>query len=183
MPSSLGLVGLTNYYDVLQVSPAALDDGDNATLTLKRAYHRALLKHHPDKKSQIPSRGSVSAFTVDEICAAFAVLSDPRRRAEYDQARRLNASVAGNDTLGGLRTEFQTGIEVADLDDLDSDAAAGEWFRACRCGNPRGFRVTEPDLEDAAEIGEVMVGCQDCSLWLRVHFAVIDGEAEEQKGQ
>lgn len=47
---------------------------------------------------------------------------------------------------------------------------------------PRGYVFGEGDLEEAADFGEVMVGCLDCSLWLRVHFAVMeedDGDGEE----
>lgn len=40
----------------------------------------------------------------------------------------------------------------------------------------------EDDLEEAADYGEVMVGCLDCSLWLRVHFAVVDGEEDGDRG-
>jgi curved DNA-binding protein CbpA len=52
------------------------------------------------------------------------------------------------------------------------------WYRSCRCGNPRGYHFTEADLEEAADLGELMVGCADCSLWLRVHFAVLEDDDE-----
>jgi hypothetical protein len=34
----------------------------------------------------------------------------------------------------------------------------------------------EADLIEVEDDGELMVGCQDCSLWLKVHFAVVDDE-------
>lgn len=72
-----------------------------------------------------------------------------------------------------------------DLDDLDSDesAATGEttWFKPCRCGNERGFVFGEADLEEAGDLGELIVGCQDCSLWLRVCFAIVEEEEEEEE--
>lgn len=70
-----------------------------------------------------------------------------------------------------------------DLDDLDYDPVREEWFRSCRCGNNRGYRFEEGDLEEAADFGEVMVGCQDCSLWLRVRFAVVDDDEDGNDGR
>lgn len=48
------------------------------------------------------------------------------------------------------------------------------WFRACRCGQQRGFVVTETELEACAADGEILTECRGCSLWLRVVFAAID---------
>jgi curved DNA-binding protein CbpA len=58
----------------------------------------------------------------------------------------------------------------------------GWWYRACRCGNPRGYLFSTDDLEEAADVGELMIGCADCSLWLRVHFAVVEEEDEGNEG-
>ena len=33
------------------------------------------------------------------------------------------------------------------------------------------------------DLGELMVGCADCSLWLRVHFAVAEEEGGEEDGE
>jgi DnaJ-class molecular chaperone len=168
-----------NFYDILQITSEFLDSSSDPAQALKRAYHRALLIHHPDKKSQAQTRGprepepspaSVPTYTVDQISTAFAVLSDGSRRAAYDKTLRGARWGSGQ----AQAAEFQTGIEDVDLDDLDLDSDMDQWYRGCRCGNPRGYRVREADLEEAADYGEVMVGCQDCSLWLRVRFAVVD---------
>lgn len=59
---------------------------------------------------------------------------------------------------------------------IGSEAAEGqmEWTRACRCGDEKGFRILEEELEDAEGRGEkeVLVGCEGCSLWVRVGFEV-----------
>lgn len=73
---------------------------------------------------------------------------------------------------------FRTGIETVDLDDLEVDEAQGIWYRSCRCGDERGFLIKEADLEEAAEDGEVSVGCRGCSLWLKVLFGVVEDDAE-----
>lgn len=54
-----------------------------------------------------------------------------------------------------------------------------EWVRGCRCGAGKGFRILEYELERASRRGEkeVLVGCEGCSLWVRVGFDV-----EEEDG-
>ncbi|GKT42037.1 diphthamide biosynthesis protein 4 [Colletotrichum spaethianum] len=150
---------------------------------IKRAYHRALLQNHPDKyKGQAPSTSSTShnsqnsntVFTIDQISTAYKILSDSKSKTEYDRSLDL---APNNQGLKRGEQVFQTGIENVDLDDLKFDESDGPdaecWYRSCRCGNPRGFLFTEADLEEAGENGELLVGCQDCSLWMKVHFAIV----------
>ena len=60
----------TNYYDTLAIPRAAsLDD-------IKKAYKKAALVHHPDKG------GDPEEFK--RVSAAVAILSDARKRREYD---------------------------------------------------------------------------------------------------
>ncbi|KAK4240951.1 CSL zinc finger-domain-containing protein [Achaetomium macrosporum] len=184
------------YYEVLNLSQATLSTHDEATATalVKRAYRRALLNHHPDKTKQSHRHGQQqqqqqqgktnvsTSFTIDEISAAYATLSRAAQRKAYDRTLQLQRQAQQQrGPTGETPSDFQTGIETVDLDDLayddEVDGTAG-WYRSCRCGNPRGYHFTEADLEDAADLGELMVGCADCSLWLRVHFAVVDDNGE-----
>ncbi|KAH8884500.1 diphthamide biosynthesis protein-like protein 4 [Thozetella sp. PMI_491] len=177
MPDSPDHGPAATYYDVLGISPSVLSEQKDPGQTLKRAYHRALLQHHPDKRGASPTGTSLSTtgvpariFSVDEISTAYAILSNSRERAEYDGALKLAASSNGQQHL----PQFQTGIENVDLDDLDYEEGTERWSRGCRCGNPKGYLFGEEDLEEAVDYGELMVGCADCSLWLKVHFAVMD---------
>lgn len=176
------------HYTVLGLTRKLLQDqaAEQSQQVIKRAYHRALLQNHPDKYAQL--QGSAAShssttqrpsstkrsdvFTIDHISAAYKVLSDPKLKAEYDRSLDL----APNNQ--GLKREqaFQTGIENVDLDDLEFDEGPECWYRSCRCGNPRGFLFTEFDLEEAGDNGELLVGCQDCSLWMKVHFAIVTDE-------
>ncbi|EHA54759.1 hypothetical protein MCOR27_011073 [Pyricularia oryzae] len=188
------------HYEVLGISREILDEAKDTQRPqiVKRAYHRALLRHHPDKAvaaatvaTATPSKSSTAAgaaptgqaastiITIDQISTASAVLSDRARRREYDAALRLSRAAAGTSGHGDATgrqqpSDFQTGIEIVDLDDLDADEERGLWSRGCRCGNERGFKLSEDDLEAVADEGELIVGCQDCSLWLKVHFSVLD---------
>ncbi|PSS03606.1 hypothetical protein BD289DRAFT_478440 [Coniella lustricola] len=148
-------------------------------------------------------------YTVDQITAAYTTLSTPILRSEYDNHLRLTAA-ASKTQHNQARSTFQTGIETVDLDDLESfttssaaistpsasaatalisagdraddDVEVEWWFRPCRCGNERGFLFSEADLEETGDLGELIVGCQDCSLWLRVCFAVLEEDEEDGEG-
>jgi hypothetical protein len=66
----------TDHYSILGVTPAAED-------VVIRAAYRALMRHyHPDTNPDPQAQDRVRAIT-----AAFAVLRDPSRRAEYDALR------------------------------------------------------------------------------------------------
>lgn len=190
------------HYEVLALPQSLLEDSkkDQIPILLKQAYHRALLRHHPDKAPKQPSSShkplsltpsssssnttnntSQPTYTIDQITTAYTILSSPKSRSEYNIYIRNN--LTNNNTTSSTPTTFQTGIETLDLDDLASEesTATGEttWFKPCRCGNERGFAFGEADLEEAGDLGELIVGCQDCSLWLRVCFAVVEEEEEE----
>ncbi|GAB1310483.1 Diphthamide biosynthesis protein 4 [Madurella fahalii] len=192
------------YYDILSLSQSAISSADDPTATalIKRAYRRALLSHHPDKQSTNQQRreqeqNKQQQFTIDQISTAYATLSRPSQRAAYNRSLLLLASPHhrqhhhpsqinnGNsrNSDSTIQSDFQTGIETVDLDDLPCQEDEGRgtvwWYRPCRCGNPRGYLFSEDDLEEASDLGELMVGCADCSLWLRVHFAVVDDEKDD----
>ncbi|XMA14159.1 hypothetical protein WAI453_006950 [Rhynchosporium graminicola] len=165
---------MRTFYEILGL-PAALHDEPNLPAqTLRAAYRRALLQNHPDKSSANNALNTkTTLYSIDQISEAFNILSDPKSRKQYDQELKLQTA---NATHGGVRAKqvFRTGIETADLDDLEVDEVQGIWYRSCRCGDERGFLIKESDLEEAAEDGEICVGCKGCSLWLKVLFGVME---------
>src|SRR5947209_4704824 len=66
-----------DYYEVLQVSPNAGAD------VIRAAYRRLALRWHPEKNPGNP----VAAERMGLLNEAYAVLSDPPKRKEYDSRR------------------------------------------------------------------------------------------------
>ncbi|KAF4415920.1 diphthamide biosynthesis protein 4 [Fusarium austroafricanum] len=163
------------HYQVLNLTPTLLDTQHDSTPLIKRAYHRALLRNHPDKVAN--SDSSTVFFTVDQIITALNILSSPSSRTAYDAALRVSRPSEAANRDGS----FQTGVETVDLDDLAFDESQECWYCPCRCGNEHSYEFREADLEEVSDEGELVVGCLDCSLWLRVHFAVM--EEDEQRTQ
>lgn len=147
---------------------------------IKQAYRIALLTHHPDKNQVAIATLSTGKPSIDAIKLAYTILADPGTRAEYDRELILRSqkqdSTLNGDILPGSKPSFRTGEELIDLDDLSYDEESGIWYRACRCGEKRGYTVTEAQLEEEEKKGgrEVVVGCCGCSLWLRVAFGIAE---------
>ncbi|MCU7826434.1 DnaJ C-terminal domain-containing protein [Kitasatospora sp. DSM 101779] len=83
--------GGRDYYDVLGVPR----DADSQTL--KRAFRELARRYHPDLSTE---PGAQDRFK--EVAEAYGVLSDPERRAEYDERGARPAAVSVEDLLAGL---------------------------------------------------------------------------------
>jgi curved DNA-binding protein CbpA len=66
---------LENLYNILGVSPTA--SGED----IKKAYRVLAMRHHPDRNAH---PGAESRFNA--IKTAYELLSDPKKRAEYNQS-------------------------------------------------------------------------------------------------
>ena len=176
---------MTDHYTILDLP---FTESPLPTQQLKLAYHRALLRHHPDKTTATstetatpgPNRPShATQYTVDAITTAYKTLSTPSLRSDYNRTLRLDRLKHPDRTKSDHTTEevFHTGLESVDLEDLTPQPSPDNtdemsWSRACRCGDEGGFLVTEQDLDREADRGELVVGCRGCSLYMKVLFAV-----------
>jgi DnaJ-class molecular chaperone len=66
-----------DYYEVLGIAP------DASAQEIRRAYRRLAFQHHPDRSQE----GEEAHKKMEEINEAYAVLSDPIKRREYDVPR------------------------------------------------------------------------------------------------
>src|SRR5947199_2617972 len=70
----------TDYYAILEISPTATQS------EIKRSYRRLARKYHPDLNQQARDQH------IKLLNEAYKSLSDPARRAIYDQQRLIEAS-------------------------------------------------------------------------------------------
>ena len=72
-----------NLYATLAVAPSATQ------AEISHAYRAMLRQHHPDTRDPADeTQGATSDAALQQVLAAYTVLGDPARRAEYDRQRR-----------------------------------------------------------------------------------------------
>lgn len=117
---------------------AALSVPRNAALAeIKKSYRKLALKHHPDKG------GDESMFKI--ISAAYEILSDDARRAEYDRLQREKArmgSARRSAASSNTRTASSTG-------NASSHEARGSGTASASA--PGGRRRSRPTTSAAAQ--------------------------------
>jgi molecular chaperone DnaJ len=125
-----------NYYDILGVDKKANKD------EVKKAFHKLAHKYHPDKKG-----GDDAKFK--EISEAYSVLSDDKKRAEYDTYGQTfsGAQGAGGQGFGDFDfSGFTGGQGFQNFDFGDLGDIFGDMFGGGRESKPRG-RDISIDLE------------------------------------
>ena len=147
-----------DYYEVLGVSRTASAE------EIKKAYRKLALKHHPDR-----NKGNKEAEErFKEAAEAYAILSDPDKRAQYDQ---FGHSLGGSGFQGfeGFEGAFQGFGDI--FGDLFEDFFGHRSRRGASRGGLRGADVeysVEISLEDVVHGKEVAIEfprlerCDDC---------------------
>lgn len=112
---------MKDYYQILGVEKSASEDD------IKKAFRKLAQKYHPDKKG-----GDEAKFK--EVSEAYAVLSDKKRRAEYDTYGRTFAGQGGAGFSGFDFSNFagaqgfgfgQDGVEF-DIGDIFGEFFGGQ---------------------------------------------------------
>jgi len=128
-----------DYYEVLGVQRDADDQA------LKSAYRKLAHQHHPDKNPG--DRAAEDKFK--ELTEAYAVLSDPEKRARYDRFGHQN----GPSPFEGFGGPFAAGANINDIfGDIFSEMFGGG-VRGRQRARPRGSDLRyhlELSFEDAA---------------------------------
>lgn len=108
-----------DYYDVLGVNKNASKE------EIKKAFHKLAHSYHPDKNG-----GDDKKFK--EVNEAYQVLSDEKKRSNYDQFGSADMNGFGNSGFGGFDFTGQGGgveFDMGDLGDIFGDFFGGGFGR------------------------------------------------------
>ncbi len=128
-----------DYYEILGVSKGATPE------ELKKAYRELALKSHPDRVP--PEKKKEAEETFKEISEAYAVLTDPQKRALYDQYGHsgVDQKFRQEDIFRG--TDFRSVFEG----DRENGFSGGIFETSLRRPRIRHFRHAR--AEEKARIG------------------------------
>lgn len=124
-----------DYYSILGLDKKASKDD------VKKAFRKLAHKYHPDKKS-----GDENKFK--EVNEAYSVLSDDKKRAEYDAYGKTFGGGAGQGGFDFSGFSGQNGSFEFDLGDLFGDFFGGQQARRTKRGSDISVDV-EIDFKDS----------------------------------
>lgn len=87
---------MKNYYEILGISKTATAD------EIKKAYRNLAFKYHPDRNSG----DKVAEEKFKEINEAYDVLSDEKKRADYDSFGTSNSRYSGTNNSYNRNNDF-----------------------------------------------------------------------------
>jgi molecular chaperone DnaJ len=156
-----------DYYDVLGVAKNASEED------IKKAYRKLAMKHHPDRNQGDDAKKSEDKFK--EAKEAYEMLSDPQKRAAYDQYGHagVDPNMGGGFRPGGPGAEGFGGFAEA-FGDIFGDIFGGGGGGRRGGGGQQVYRgsdlsyAMEITLEEAAHGKETQIripsweNCETC---------------------
>lgn len=166
-----------DYYEVLGVQRAATDE------ELKKAYRKLAIQHHPDRN---PGSKEAEAH-FKEANEAYQVLSDPKKRAAYDQFGHAGVGGGGfggfeggfsgsfsdifdnifNDIFGGAQGQASGGVDLRYHLDITFEEAA---FGVSKTISFERENTCEKCQGSGAKPGTSPRKCKTCRGTGQMHF-------------
>ena len=143
-----------DYYEILGVTKNASDED------IKKAYRKLAMKHHPDRHQGEQAKKAEEKFK--EAKEAYEMLSDPQKRAAYDQYGHagVDPNMAGGFRPGGPSAESSFAEAFGDI---FGDIFGGQSQRRGANGGQHVYRgsdlshTVEITLEEAAAGKETQI--------------------------
>ncbi|KAL3670051.1 hypothetical protein V7S43_005421 [Phytophthora oleae] len=153
-----------SFYEVLDL------DASCSTADVRRAYHHAARRYHPDKRSNDVSLDSTEGSVLQDekkflrVQEAYETLRSEELRRKYD------AKLQQDDLLRKREQEVVVVSDEVTLTDMRREVLLGEgddedevlYTHQCRCGDL--YEITEDEVQEGVDV----VPCTGCSLHIRV---------------
>jgi molecular chaperone DnaJ len=137
-----------DYYEILEVSKSASAD------ELKKAYRKMAIKYHPDKNPG--DKAAEEKFK--EAAEAYEVLSDPQKKARYDQFG--HAGMAGSHAGGGFGGGHSMDDIFSQFGDIFGGAFGGGGFGGGGRGGRRVQRGSNLRIKVKLTLEEIATGVE-----------------------
>ena len=137
-----------DYYEILGLQKGASDD------EIKSAFRKLAKKYHPDNKST----GDEAKFK--EVGEAYAVLSDPQKKAQYDQFGHAAFNGAGGNPYGNASGFNGFSTEDIDLESIFRDFFGGNPFGGSSRSSSRSSRGEDTLVRINLSFEEAIAGCK-----------------------